>query len=111
MPAVNEKAVFATQLTYDTSTGTGSYANFSGTLAHLAAIIIFDNQSNVAVTVSDNGTVDGKTFAANSALTLDLRANASNPQLPAFSWPVGTQFKAKCSAGTGTFYITVIYAS
>lgn len=110
MPSVAERAAFAAQLTYDTSTGTGSYANFSGTISKPISMIIFDNQSNVAVTISDNGTTDGKTFAANSALTLDMKANSSNPNLP-LSWPVGTQFKAKCSAGTGTFYISVVYAS
>lgn len=110
MTVYNNNATFGTEVSYDTSTGTGSYAKFSGTIPQNAAIMIFDNQSNVAVSISQDGTNSGKTFAANSGLTIDLRANVGKAS-DDLTFRVGTQFWASCSAGTGKFYISWIYAS
>ncbi len=109
MPSVKQICKAAPQLSYDTSTGTGSYINFSGALTKNPASIIFDNQSNVAVTISDDGTTDFKTFSVGEALVLDCEANKASSEA-VFYWPIGTQFAAKSAAGTGSFYISYVYA-
>lgn len=109
MTTNKEKAKWGAQVSLNTASGTSSYQSFSGTLSDNPAIIIFDNQSNVAVTISDDGTTDGKTFSAGEALVLDLRTNASLSK--ELSWPVGTQFSGKSAAGTGSFVISYVYAS
>lgn len=110
MPTFSVRAQFGAQVTYDSSTGNSTYLAFDGTLTQNPAMIIFDNQSTVAVTISDDGTTDGKTFAAGQALVLDMRANMSKPA-DDFTWPVGTQFFANSTAGTGLFIISFVYAA
>lgn len=109
MATANNKAKAAEELTYDSSTGTGSYLPFSGPLTQNPALIIFDNQSSVAVTISDDGTTNFKTFSAGQAFIFDNRANMSKAA-DDFTWPIGTQFYAKSSAGTGNFLISYVYA-
>lgn len=109
MPSVKEKAKFAAELSYDTSGGTGSYIAFSASLSQNPSMIIFDNQSNVPVLISDDGTTDGKTFVAGEAMVLDMRANASFPASD-LTWPIGTLFYAKSAAGVGNFKISIVYA-
>lgn len=104
-----QDARWGTQLTYNTAGGTGSYQAFSAALTQNPAIIIFDNQSDAAVTISDDGTTDGKTFAAGEALVLDLRTNA--PYVKELTWRIGTQFYASSAAGTGNFYISLVVAT
>ena len=99
----------AQQVTFDTSTGTGSYLPFSGPLTQVPSIIIFDNQSSVVVTISDDGTTDFKTFSVGEALVLDLRTNKTR-SAEDFCWRIGTQFFANSAAGTGLFYISYVYA-
>lgn len=109
MSNLSQSAKAAQQLTFDTSTGTGSYLPFSGALAQNPSVIIFDNQSNVSVTISDDGTTDFKTFAGGQALVVDLRTNKTR-SAEDFVWPIGTQFFANCASGTGLFYISYIYS-
>ncbi len=109
MATIKEKAHFAPQITYDSSTGTSAYLAMSTALTQNPAIIIFDNQSNTAVTISDDGVTNGKTFSAGEALVLDLRTN-KGAVANDLTWPVGTQFFASSAAGVGTFYISVVYA-
>ena len=109
MTTTNNQCKGAAEVTYDTSTGTSSYANFSAPLAQNPAIIIFDNQSSVTVAVSDDGTNTFKTFTAGQALSLDLRTNKGE-HADDFTWPIGTQFQANCSAGTGLFRISYVFA-
>ncbi len=104
------RARFAEELTYDTSGGTPAYQAFSDVLQENPAMIIFDNQSDVAVTISDDGTTNGKTFVAGEALVLDLRTNR---ELTAddMSWRKGTQFFARSVVGSGFFRISYVYSS
>lgn len=110
MATSKNKATFAAEVSYDTSAGDGTYQAFTAALSENAAALIFDNQSNVAVTISDDGTTNGKTFSANSAIVLDLRSNKLKIE-DDFSFPISTQFYGKSAAGTGSFYISTIYAS
>lgn len=103
-------ARFSAQISYDSSAGTGSYLAFSAALTQNPALIIFDNQSNVAITISDDGSTDGKTFIAGEAMVLDLRTNRYQSSQD-LTWRIGTQFYGKSAAGAGSFYISVVYAS
>jgi hypothetical protein len=104
-----QDARFAEELTFNTATGAGAYLPFSTALLENPAIIVFDNQSTVAVTISDDGTTNGKTFAIGEAMVLDLRTNASSSD--ELTWRKGTQFYANCAAGVGNFLISLVYAS
>lgn len=103
------KVTCGSQLTYNTATGDGTYKNFSALMTELAPVIIFDNQSDVPVTISDNSSIEWKTFAAGGALVLDLRTNKLNIE-DDFCWPIGTQWRGKSAAGSGSFLISTIYA-
>jgi hypothetical protein len=109
MTTAKEKAKFGTELTYNTAAGSGAYQTLSGVLNQNPSIIIFDNQSNVAVIISDDGVTPGKTFSAGEALVLDMRSNAPFPACD-FTWPIGTQFWANSAAGVGIFRISIVYA-
>lgn len=109
MPLQPQNAKAAQQITYDTSTGTNNYLPFSSVLTKNPSIIIFDNQSDVSVTLSDDSLHDFKTFEAGEALILDMRANKGFPSED-FTFPINTFFHAKSAAGTGNFYISYLYA-
>lgn len=99
-------AQMAEELTYDSSTGNATYQSM-GTLDFNPAIIIFDNQSTVAVQISNNGTTTWRTFPAGEGLVLDLRGNhgiAAN-----FTFKAGTELFANSAAGAGNFSISYIY--
>ncbi len=72
-------------------------------------VIVFDNQSDVAVPISVDGVNIWKTFSAGEAFVLDLRANhgiASN-----YTIDLGTQFSTNAAVGTtGGFRISIVYA-
>lgn len=88
---------------------TGS-AVLIGTLPQAPAIIIFDNQGAVSVTISVNQpTTVWRTFPAGEALVLDMRAAHGNA--PNFTFPVGTTFFGNGTAGAANlFSISYIYA-
>lgn len=76
-----------------------------GSLAECPVIIIFDNLGTVATTISING-ISWKTFAAGTALVLDMRANhglASN-----FTFDQGMTFTG--NGASGDFSISYLYA-
>lgn len=110
MATLKEKAKWAAQVSYNSATGTGSFLPFSAALTQNPAMIIFDNQSNVAITISDDGTTSGKTFSAGECLVLDMRTNRA-VNASDLSWPLNTLFYASSAAGVGNFYISVVYAS
>lgn len=103
------KAKFGAQLNYDTSAGDGNYQDFDAGFVDTPSLVIFDNQSNVNVTISDDGINDAKTFVASEALVLDLRANKGFPSED-LTFEKGKIFKAKSAAGSGNFTISYIYA-
>ena len=81
----------------------GSYQAVGSPTANPSVIATFDNQSNVAVSVSVDGTHVWKTFSAGSAVILDVRAN--HGQDSEFAIPIGTQFYVLGSGGAGIFSI------
>lgn len=86
----------------------GSFQTLGSALTQNPVIMIFDNQADVSVEVSIDGTNTWKTFPAGEALVLDLRGNhgiASN-----FSVDIGTQFYVRATAGTGSFSLSILYA-
>lgn len=86
---------------------TGAVQNVGTPLANPPVIIIFDNQSTVAVPLSVNGVL-WKTFSAGQCFVMDCRANhgiAAN-----FTWDQGTQFTLTATGGTGAFRISTTYA-
>jgi len=102
----SQNAVCGTELLISTLDGSWDLV---GTLLHQAAIIIFDNQSTVAIQIGTDASTIWRTFPAGEALVLDLRdkkAEASN-----FGFAQGTSFFAKGSAGANQFSISYIYAS
>ena len=97
----------ADELTIDTSTLTGGYDSI-GVLEENPVQIVFDNQSNVAVEISNNGTSTWHTFPAGEALVLDMRAAhgiAAN-----YTFKKGMEFFAQGSAGVGIFSISYTFA-
>lgn len=88
------------------ATMTGSFVKI-GTLTQSPTIIIFDNQSTVAVAIStDGGTTTWKTFPAGEALVLDLRA--AHGIAPNYTFDVGTTFHG--NGASGDFSISYLYA-
>ncbi len=104
--AVNnsQRAQFAEELT---GTMAGGLPVLIGTLLFNPVIIIFDNQGTATAEISvDGGATTWRTFPANEALVLDLRAAhalASN-----YTFDIGTTFHGTGTAGT--FSISYIYA-
>ncbi len=86
---------------------TGVAQNLGSALTVNPIIAIFDNQSTVAVTVSFSGVV-WKTFSAGEALVLDMRANEGKAD--AYTFDRGTQFTVTATGGTGSFYLSILYA-
>jgi hypothetical protein len=99
----SQRPVFPAELS---AAMTGSWVTI-GTLSAPGAVIIFDNQSTVAVAISvDGGTTTWKTFSAGEALVLDLRA--AHGLAGNFSADKGTVFSG--NGASGTFRISYIYA-
>ena len=87
---------------------TGSYQVLGTPLTRNPVIMVFDNQSTVAVEVSADGTNTWHTFPAGEAYVLDLRANHGNAQN--YTVPIGTQFWVRGTGGTGQFSLSINYA-
>ena len=99
----SQRAAFAPELL---ETMTGSFL-LIGTLLFSPTIIIFDNQSTVAVAISvDGGTTTWKTFPAGEALVLDLRA--AHGMAPNYTFDAGTAFYG--NGASGDFSISYLYA-
>jgi len=109
MGILKGRTKFGSEVSLNTAAGTGAYQSFSAVVSQNPSIIMFDNQSNVTVTISDDGTTDGKTFIAGEVMILDLRSNSLPPENE-FTWDIGTQFFGKSAAGSGSFRISYVYA-
>lgn len=108
MGNLNIRAKAADELSIDSSTLTGGW-DAIGTLADNPVIIIFKNNSDTEIAISDDGgSTTFTTMEAGEKILLDMRANhgiAGN-----FSWRAGTIFSASGAAGTGNFYISYLFA-
>ena len=100
-------AEMAAELTYD-STGGDSTFQSMGTLTENPIMLIFDNQSSVAIAITNDITKTWRTFPAGEGLVLDLRANHGLPS--EFSFKKTTELFASSAVGTGNFSISYIYA-
>lgn len=102
-----------TKLTYEVlrsraaSTFNGTYQTLGTPLAFPARIVKCKNFTDQIVTLSTNGTSPHDIFAANSGDIVDCTANRNTDEPTCF--PAGTQFYVNASAGTGNFYLVVIY--
>lgn len=93
----------------DSATFTGSYQAVGTAITHPGRIIKFTNASNVAVTISWDGTTDNDYLPANAFLLLDICTNHGTSLI--LEIKKGTQFFVKGSAGTGSFYISYYHSS
>lgn len=91
------------------TTFTGSY-QLLGTISNEPRILRITNGSNVAITISQNGTTDMDVVLAGATLQLDLGEQRGNPS-PATSIQSRTAIYVKGSAGTGNVYLAYLYAS
>jgi len=86
----------------------GSSQNIGSALTENPVIIVYDNQTDVAVPLYADGVL-WKTFSAGQCFVEDLRANigiASN-----YTIDLGTQFSTNASVGTsGSFRISIHFA-
>ena len=110
MATDKQLANIATQRSIDASTFTGSYQVLGDELEVNPAIIIIQNDCDVDVTLSDDGTNDGITFPVGTSMVLDLRSNRT-PSGSDLTFRLGTQFFVNAATGTGNFYMSIIYAS
>ena len=81
---------------------TGIFQVIGTPLAVNPVLVVLDNQSTVTVQISVDGENVWKTFETEEALVLDLVTNGGVIDK-------NVQFYAKATAGTGTFYISIIY--
>jgi hypothetical protein len=87
----------------------GTYQYIGSSLTENPIIIVFDNQTDVAVPLSVDGANTWKTFSSGEALVLDLRAN--NGIAATYTMEIGTRFSTNASVGTsGNFRISITYA-
>lgn len=107
MTATTSKyAEMAEEMTYDSSAGDATFQSM-GTFTENPILLIFDNQSNVAIEITNDITQTWRTFPAGEAIVLDLRANHGKAY--EFSFKKGTEIFASSAAGTGNFSISYIY--
>lgn len=106
---ISQRAGFDTERSLAATSLTGVMQAIGTALTVSPVIIIFDNQTDVAVAISVDGINIWKTFSAGEALLLDMRSNhgiAAN-----FVVDMGTLFQTNSAVGTtGSFRISIIYA-
>jgi hypothetical protein len=108
MSNISQKAKLGTEVSIDASTFTGSFQALSGTIPGDTVQLIIQNDTNVTVTWSDDGTTNGLSLIAGVRVILDMRANKGDADT--FAFPANIQFYAKGAAGAGLFKIAPIRA-
>lgn len=93
----------------DSATFTGSLQTLGTALGHAAYMIKFKNDTNRDVTISYDGTTSHDIVLEGDREVEDLNSNKSNTT-SLFVRSQGTQVYVSGTAGTGLFYMTVIYA-
>jgi hypothetical protein len=90
------------------STGlTGTYQALGTPLLHPCFKLKIVNNSNVLITISDDGVNDKDVVPGNSFVLYDETISASTGYIPALQQ--GTQIYVKGSAGTGLIYLVSQY--
>lgn len=91
---------------------TGTYAKVGSVTANAAIQFILQNQTDVAVSFSIDGTNSMITLAAGSVFTSDVQTNRSD-RSELMMLPQGTQFWVKTagSPSLGGAYISIFYAN
>ena len=106
---ISQRAAFDTERSLAATSLSGAMQAIGTALTVYPVVIVFDNQTDVAVAISVDGINIWKTFSAGAAFVLDLRANhgiAAN-----FVVDKGTLFQTNSTVGTtGSFRISIIYA-
>lgn len=104
----NQAFGFDTELSLAASSLTGSPV-LVGTLINEPVMLLFKNQTNQTVLISDqNSATIGTTMVAGESIIFDCRANKGNA--PNGGFPINTSFYATGSSGTGAVKISIIYA-
>lgn len=105
-----QKVSFGTELSLAGTSLTGLPVKI-GALVETPSIIVFSNDTNQTVFVADNsGSTKGMTLIAGKAVIIDCVTNRDG-NAETFQWPAGTSFYATGPVGTGTFRISVVYAT
>lgn len=103
------RVAFDTERSLASTSFNGAFQNIGTALTVNPVVIVFDNQTDVAVPISVDGVNIWKTFSAGQAFVLDLRANSGNAKDWAID--VGTQFSTNAAVGTsGSFRISINFA-
>ena len=89
----------------------GTYAKVGTALNYASLQLILQNQTDVAVSFSFDGTNSAITLAAGSTFCSDVQANRSGES--PMRAPVGTQFWVKTagSPSSGAVYVSSFYAN
>ncbi len=94
---------------FDTSSLSGTYQVINSTgLPHACFLIRINNDSNMDITVSFDGTTDQEFVSSNSSLTLPFQSNSS-PNGFVAKMAKGTKVYVKGSSGMGSVYLSGYY--
>lgn len=105
----DQRVGFETERSLAGTSFNSTFQNIGTALTTNPMVIIFDNQTDVAVPLSIDGVNVWKTFSVGEAFVLDLRAN--NGIAANYTMDIGTQFSTNAAVGTtGSFRISLIYA-
>lgn len=107
--SISQRMGWDTERARASTTFNGTFLTVGSPLQFNPVTIIFDNQTDVSVPISVDGTNVWKTFSAGQALILDCRAN--HGIAPNWTPDLGVQFFTNAAVGTaGSFRISVNYA-
>lgn len=100
---------YETLRSVDTAALSGAYVVFGTPLSNPAAIYKIVNNSNVAVTISENGMDDHDIIPAGTFVLYDCTSNRVDGSGGLYK-PKNTQFYVKSAAGTGLVYLVSQFA-
>lgn len=102
-----QRLEWETLRTIDSATFTGSYQALGGPLLHPSYKCKLINNSNVLVTISNDGITDKDVAPGNSFWLYDEGTVGQSGAYPAL--PQGTQISVKGSVGVGSVYLVSQY--
>lgn len=90
---------------------TASYQAIDATGIEKACfLLIINNNSNQAITVSFDGVTDNEYIPATTRVEFNVQNNAMPASWVAL-WPTGTKVYVKGTAGTGNIYVSGLYVA